>query len=413
MPDTFIRFSDMKDSHPSPIDGANDLLAISHKDINSSTGYNSMTVTPNALGSHAVEDQTFVNLETGAKTVEGAINQTLGNFANKYDATLPYAVDDCVLYAGILYKCIVAVSTPEAWNSTHWEQIKAIDVGSGGGGGGGSADHITLTQAEYDALVEAGTVDPNAFYFIKDTNGDGQNFQPVIYSLEEREIGVWTDGKPLYERTITITASSSEETIIKHNISNADYIYVKEGTLTKTNNSSTPCETYHSSSSWACGVYNVNRTSFTLFVGDNLRQYVTGGFITFRYTKTTDQAGSGTWTPQGVPAVHYSTDEQVVGTWVDGSTLYEKTINFGALPDSTEKSVAHSISNVDKIWIYDGFVFTSSNTFYGLIHTAGTSETLLYNWDSNVDRTNVTIATYSDRSALSAYITIRYTKTSA
>lgn len=75
MPDTFIRFSDMKDSHPSPIDGANDLLAIAHKDISSSTGYNSMTVTPNALGAHAVEDQTFVNFQTTQKTVEGAINE--------------------------------------------------------------------------------------------------------------------------------------------------------------------------------------------------------------------------------------------------------------------------------------------------------------------------------------------------
>ena len=25
--------------------------------------------------------------------------------------------------------------------------------------------------------------------------------QPVIYSTEEREIGVWTDGKPLYQKT--------------------------------------------------------------------------------------------------------------------------------------------------------------------------------------------------------------------
>lgn len=75
MPDTFIRFSDMKDSHPSPIDGANDLLAIAHKDQTSATGYTSMTTTPNALGAHAVEDQTFVNFQTTAKTVEGAINE--------------------------------------------------------------------------------------------------------------------------------------------------------------------------------------------------------------------------------------------------------------------------------------------------------------------------------------------------
>ena len=75
MPDTYIRFSDLKDSHPSPIDGANDLLAIAHKDTQSATGYNSMSVTPNALGAHAVEDQTFVNLHTTQKTVEGAINE--------------------------------------------------------------------------------------------------------------------------------------------------------------------------------------------------------------------------------------------------------------------------------------------------------------------------------------------------
>ena len=75
MPDTYIRFSDMAASHPSPMDGANDLLAIAHVDQNSTTGYNSMTVTPNQLGAHAVEDQTFVNLQTNQKTVEGDINE--------------------------------------------------------------------------------------------------------------------------------------------------------------------------------------------------------------------------------------------------------------------------------------------------------------------------------------------------
>ena len=51
--------------------------------------------------------------------------------------------------------------------------------------------------------------------------------------------------------------------------------------------------------------------------------------FTLIYTKTTDTAGSGQWTPQGVPAHHYSEDEQVVGTWIDGSTVYEKVIDLG------------------------------------------------------------------------------------
>lgn len=30
-----------------------------------------------------------------------------------------------------------------------------------------------------------------------------------------------------------------------------------------------------------------------------------------------------------VDPVHYSTDEQVIGTWIDGSTLYQKTVTTG------------------------------------------------------------------------------------
>jgi hypothetical protein len=48
---------------------------------------------------------------------------------------------------------------------------------------------------------------------------------------------------------------------------------------------------------------------------------------TYQYTKTTDTAGSGTWTPEGVPAHHYSTSEQVIGTWIDGKPLYEKVFD--------------------------------------------------------------------------------------
>lgn len=38
------------------------------------------------------------------------------------------------------------------------------------GQSGSSEPHVTLTQAEYDALVQAGTVDPDAFYFISDSS---------------------------------------------------------------------------------------------------------------------------------------------------------------------------------------------------------------------------------------------------
>lgn len=138
MPDSFIRFSDLKDSHPSQIDGAHDLLALAHPDENSSTGYTSMTTTPNALGAHAVEDQTFVNLKTSNKTIRGAINQTLSNLAPDFNTTAgsTYSEGDCVLYNGALKKCINPNGTTSGtFIDADWTDIKAVDVGSGGGGG--------------------------------------------------------------------------------------------------------------------------------------------------------------------------------------------------------------------------------------------------------------------------------------
>ena len=45
----------------------------------------------------------------------------------------------------------------------------------------------------------------------------------------------------------------------------------------------------------------------------------------------------------------YSTEEQVVGTWIDGKPIYRKVIDFGALPNSTLKQVPHGISDIDAI----------------------------------------------------------------
>ena len=72
---------------------------------------------------------------------------------------------------------------------------------------GGNANVIRLTQAEYDALPPSKLTDNNV-YMITDVNGDGSQFQPVIYSEDEREIGVWVDGKPLYEKTFYLASGS-------------------------------------------------------------------------------------------------------------------------------------------------------------------------------------------------------------
>ena len=54
----------------------------------------------------------------------GKLNSTQA--ADAYDQTATYAVGDKVSYAGNVYSCISAISTPEAWDSTHWDQVDPI-----------------------------------------------------------------------------------------------------------------------------------------------------------------------------------------------------------------------------------------------------------------------------------------------
>jgi len=100
------------------------------------------------LASHILETMSFNNLNTSDKTIVGAINSLLSNFADAYDVTSTYDVGDCVIYNGVLYQCNTAITVAEEWDATHWTAVKAVDVGSGGGGGGLSSDVIA---PDYDS----------------------------------------------------------------------------------------------------------------------------------------------------------------------------------------------------------------------------------------------------------------------
>ncbi len=209
-------------------------------------------------------------------------------------------------------------------------------------GGGGNSKMCELTQAEYDALTTQeknnGTV-----YYITDVNDNNNQFQPIIYSENEREIGVWVDGKPLYQKTFELTipdgSGAYEHEFTEAAIPNLDKAVKTSYSLGIGERAYIP---WYSQATVILDEQTA--TGVTFYFGSN---NYTGRIIyyTVCYTKTTDTAGSGTWTPQGVPAVHYSTDEQIVGTWIDGSTIYEKT--FINLSQSTSGTLWISLSQID------------------------------------------------------------------
>ena len=108
--------------------------------------------------------------------------------------------------------------------------------------------------------------------------------------------------------------------------------------------------------------------------------------------------------------VNYSTTEHEIGTWIDGRTIYEKTIDCGDMGSGT-KNVAHNISNFElAIKIFGTMTITSTNRSFALPYADNTS--LSNSVGVEVTTTNVSIRTSADHTGMQAYVTVQYLKTS-
>lgn len=105
----------------------------------------------------------------------------------------------------------------------------------------------------------------------------------------------------------------------------------------------------------------------------------------------------------------YSETETLTGgTWIDGKPIYRKVINFGTLPNNTEKTVNHNISNLDTLIKMECIAKSASgamNIPYINIRDSSASVSIFYN------TTNIAIRTSYDRSAYRAIVILEYTKT--
>lgn len=159
----------------------------------------------------------------------------------------------------------------------------------------------------------------------------GNYFNPIIYSEEEREVGVWIDDKPLYQKTIPITKTSTA-TLVDISSLDIDTLVDCTGVEYPNDKSFFLTLNYHENSNWYCFLEVVG-TDLGVYCSDRDYNRTPNVLATIQYTKTSDVAGSGKYNTLGVPNEHYTTDEQIIGTWVDGKPLYEKT--FTGLSQAT------------------------------------------------------------------------------
>lgn len=137
-------------------------------------------------------------------------------------------------------------------------------------------------------------------------------------------------------------------------------------------------------------------------------------------TMTTTDPGEGSSLGQnefvavygGDPIImDYSTTEINTGAkWIDGSAIYKKTINFGALPLSGNKSVAHSIANFSTLVDIKAMLYDTVSLRYKPLNLPQGNNT---DWVVvEVNDTNVYAYVGSDFSNTTAYVTLYYTKSS-
>ena len=102
--------------------------------------------------------------------------------------------------------------------------------------------------------------------------------------------------------------------------------------------------------------------------------------------------------------INYSTAEQVVGTWIDGKPLYQKTFSFTLTQNnrSSYGEYPHNIANVDTIFATDvSGILNKPRPFTGTAGTIGA-------W---ANATSIVVETGQDRHTYTAVVTLRYTKT--
>lgn len=136
---------------------------------------------------------------------------------------------------------------------------------------------------------------------------------------------------------------------------------------------------------YTIGSYNKNRQGFRMIKYKRDSSDPAGQWDPLEYINPPMQLG-----------VEYRTTERYLG-----KPVYCKLVNFGALPNATQKVVKHNIPNVSSVIS----VYGSAQDQAIVVGAFGMQVTGI-----NADNTNVAIWTSADLSNYSAYVAMKYTK---
>ena len=353
-------------------------------------------------GEHAYVE----NWNNNSDSLDSLLYKHKLNISAVYNPASTYTVGQYVTYEDVLYKCISNVIDPEAFDSDKWQQCQIVDeIGKSG--------YIELTTAQYDQLPEDVKNNGTVYYLVDGGLGLNNYITAFVYSSQEREVGVWATGKPLYQMTLMGEFSNTSEEpyteIILDSESVEDTLHAEDIFITE--GSYLDASVVNSDSEANVSIDNDRNIVIRIkgIVADAIKYAVT-----IQYTKTTDVPGSGIVNQDALPSVHYSLAEHVVGTWIDGATLYERSYYVQGVTDSAvtvdNQITGQTINLVD--------VQQSYHVLGGSYHDCWGNDTISSGMFLRVILGPTSLAVnfegyrtdYFGDDGVDAYITIRYTK---
>lgn len=110
------------------------------------------------------------------------------------------------------------------------------------------------------------------------------------YSLEEKKIGRWIDGRPIYSKTMMIDLDSNENTVlVDHNIKDIERCIYYTGNYKNGNEMRFLPQVYYTQEDFYLALYTVTNTSLRIYYGNWVKEHPgTKVYITLYYIKTTD-----------------------------------------------------------------------------------------------------------------------------
>lgn len=175
-----------------------------------------------------------------------------------------------------------------------------------------------------------------------------------LYYTEEKMIGRWIDGKPLYQKTVAVTLPDKSTTntgiagsFTAHGISNFGSLISADLVWHDTDENTW----WHNQVDYKdYGIANyglqVNSTTIRIIsnnpssTGIDWSSRTNNCYVTLKYTKTTDTAVSIG------DSTDYSTTEKIIGTWIDGKPLYQKVFELSTGTDGVAGSTWATISGL-------------------------------------------------------------------